>query len=90
MSAALSLSGSSLLAYGRYILPIVWLVVVLVHFSKGTTIGKRLLGMRVVKTDGERAGFFTTLIRELIVKYIVAIPVSLGLLWIMWDEDRQG
>ena len=46
--------------------------------------------MRVVKTDGERAGFFTTLIRELIVKYIVAIPVSLGLLWIMWDEDRQG
>lgn len=46
--------------------------------------------MRAVKTDGERAGFFTMLIRELIVKYIVVIPIALGLLWIIWDEDRQG
>ena len=45
--------------------------------------------MYVIKTDGERAGFFTMLIREL-VKCIVAIPIGLGLLWMIWDADRQG
>lgn len=73
----------------RFLL-LIWFFVVLLPFANGTTVGKRLLGMRAVKTDGERAGFFTMLIRELIVKYIVVIPIALGLLWIIWDEDRQG
>ncbi len=33
-------------------------------FSKGMTIGKKLLGIRVVKEDGRQAGFLTMLIRE--------------------------
>ena len=90
VSISIPLFVNSLIAYGGYIPPIVCVIVALIQFANGTTIGKRLLGMRVVKTDGERAGFFIMLIRELIVKSIVAVPIALGLLWIIWDEDRQG
>lgn len=64
-------------------------VEVLLLFASGTTPAKSRMGMYVIKTDGERAGFFTMLIREL-VKCIVAIPIGLGLLWMIWDADRQG
>jgi uncharacterized RDD family membrane protein YckC len=66
------------------------LMVELLFFSRGTTLGKMVLGMRVVKADGRRAGFFTMLFRELIGKSISFIFISLGYLWILLDRERQG
>jgi uncharacterized RDD family membrane protein YckC len=62
----------------------------LVLFSRGTTPGKRLLGIRVVREDGSPAGFFTMLIREWIGKAISSMVFSLGFIWILIDRDRQG
>ena len=40
---------------------IIW---ALVLFARGTTPGKKVLGMRVIKEDGTPAGFMTMLLRE--------------------------
>ena len=46
--------------------------------------------MRVVKEDGRAAGFFAMLIRESIGKTISGMALSLGFLWILFDQDNQG
>ncbi len=62
----------------------------LVLFARGTTPGKKLLGMKVVREDGRNAGFLTMLIREWIGKPISGMIFSLGFLWILFDRDNQG
>ncbi|WP_324717224.1 RDD family protein [Carboxydochorda subterranea] len=62
----------------------------LITFAKGTSPGKQLLGMFVVKQDGRRAGFGTMLVREWIGKVLSGLLFSLGYLWILFDRERQG
>lgn len=69
---------------------LIYAVSVLVLFSKGTTPGKKSLGMRVVKEDGRRAGFWTMLMREIIGKTISTAYLLLGFLWIFLDREHQG
>lgn len=76
-----------LLAFGLLIGYVVWAFKL---FAQGTTPGKNILGMRVIKENGERAGFGTMLIREWIGKIISGTVFSLGFLWILFDRDRQG
>jgi len=59
-------------------------------FAKGTTPGKKLLSMRVIKEGGEGAGFGLMLVREVIGKAISGLIFCLGYLWILFDRDRQG
>ena len=66
---------------------IVWTFIL---FTKGTTPGKRILGMRVIKEDGRNADFFTMLIRETVGRAISSLVFSLGLLWILIDKDNQA
>ncbi len=54
----------------------------------GQTPGKRLLGLRVVRTDGERVGFWSGVRRWL--GYMVSSILFLGYLWILVDNRRQG
>ncbi len=49
-----------------------------------------LLGLHVAKENGERAGFFTMLIREVIGKFISSLVLGLGFLWIVLDKEKQG
>ncbi len=76
-----------LLGVGLFIAYVIW---ALVLFSRGTTPGKKLLGMRVIKEDGRPAGFLTMLIREWIGKWISGLILGLGFLWILFDRDNQG
>lgn len=62
----------------------------LMLFASGTTPGKKMLGMRVIKENGQNAGFGAMLIREWIGKLISGMIFSLGFLWILFDRDRQG
>jgi uncharacterized RDD family membrane protein YckC len=59
-------------------------------FARGTTPGKNALGIRVVKEDGCAATFGTMLMREWIGKIISGMVFSLGYIWILIDQDRQG
>ena len=73
------------------ILLIAYAIFALVLFARGTTPGKMLLGLHVTKENGERAGFFTMLFREVIGKFIISsIVFGLGFLWIVLDKENQG
>jgi uncharacterized RDD family membrane protein YckC len=48
----------------------------------GTTPGKRVLGLRVVRLDGGRAGFGAVLLRTLLL--VLVIPA------VVWDRDTRG
>lgn len=81
MGAAL---GFGILLFVAYVVWALWL------FSKGTTPGKRILNMYVVKEAGQRAGFGTMLFREWIGKWISGLFLLIGYLWIMIDDQNQG
>jgi uncharacterized RDD family membrane protein YckC len=72
------------------VVTLTYLVLVVVLMSQGTTLGKKILGMRVVKEDGKTAGLGIMLIREIIGKAISWTVLCAGFLWIMFDRDRQG
>ncbi len=55
----------------------------------GMTLGKMVLGLRVVRADGTNLGWTKSILRY--VGYIVSgIVLSLGFLWINIDKLRQG
>ncbi len=49
-----------------------------------------ILGLYVYRYDGKRAGFFRMFLREGIGKAISTVVLWLGLLWILWDKEKQG
>lgn len=80
-------SFGALVAFCLFVGYIVW---ALSLFARGTTPGKRVLGMKVVRESGAPAGFGAMLIREWIGKLISAMVFGVGFLWILLDKDRQG
>lgn len=67
-----------------------YVIVALVLFSQGTTPGKRILRVRVVREDGRPAGIGIMLLREVIGKFLSAMVFCLGYLWIILDSENQG
>lgn len=75
---------------GFGVLTVLFVVVINLYFmAKGTSMGKRLLGMRVYRVSGKPAGFFLMLVRETVGKMISGLVLSLGFLWLLWDKDVQ-
>ena len=68
-------------------------------FKRGQTPGKRLIGIRVIRTDGTPSLFGWTFVREFLVKSLLfevaadavtaGIASLIDLLWAFWDRDRQ-
>ena len=56
---------------------------------QGQTIGKRAMGIKVVRDDGKALDYAEAVVRYL--GYIIsAIPFGLGFLWVIWDKKKQG
>ncbi len=83
-------AGGSLAALLVTVFLIAYIVWAIRLFAQGTTPGKKVLSMYVVKEDGQRAGFGTILFREWIGKWISGFVFGLGYLWILLDKDRQA
>ncbi|WP_329494687.1 RDD family protein [Kitasatospora herbaricolor] len=62
--------------------PIFFVVTVLLLATTGTTMGKRLFGLRVVRLDGGRAGIPQVMLRTLLL--CLAVPA------LVWDRDTRG
>ena len=63
--------------------------IIMAHF--GSSVGKRVVGIKVVKADGGQPGCITgVLLREIIGKLISSIIILLGFIWIIFDDKRQG
>jgi uncharacterized RDD family membrane protein YckC len=54
----------------------------------GQTLGKRVLGVRVMRADGTRLTVGRALVRQ--VGYLISSIFYLGFLWILFDNKRQG
>jgi uncharacterized RDD family membrane protein YckC len=54
----------------------------------GQTPGKRVMGLRILRSDGTRLNFGNALRRE--IGYLVSGILFLGYLWILFDNRRQG
>ncbi len=89
--------GGTVLVLGMLASAVVYIVWLLVAASRGQTPGKQILGMYVVKKDDRVAGLGYVLLREIVVKTLVAIlgAIIFGIgwfiaaLWCTWDKDRQ-
>jgi uncharacterized RDD family membrane protein YckC len=53
------------------------------------TPGKYLVGLRVVRTDGFRLGFWRSVVRG-IGYYLSALLLFMGFIWIIFDKNRQA
>jgi uncharacterized RDD family membrane protein YckC len=56
---------------------------------KGTTVGGIIVGLKVVRLDGQPLTFTVALVRGLAAAFSI-IVLFLGFLWIAWDKDKQG
>jgi uncharacterized RDD family membrane protein YckC len=69
-------------------------VVALAYFAglwtwKGTSIGGIVLGLKVVRQDGQPLTFLVALVRAFAGAFSL-IVLFLGFLWIIWDKEKQG
>jgi uncharacterized RDD family membrane protein YckC len=58
--------------------------------TDGQTLGKRILGIRVVSADGGRLGYRAVLLRHLVGYPLNLLCGGLGFLWMLWDSKQQG
>ena len=56
----------------------------------GATVGKYLMKIKVVSTDGEKLSFLTVLIRETIGRYLSEIIICIGYIIAGLDNRKQG
>jgi uncharacterized RDD family membrane protein YckC len=59
------------------------------HGVYGQTLGKRLLGLRVVTTHGDDLGYLTAFIRFVAACFAIA-AAGMGVFWIALDPNKQG
>jgi uncharacterized RDD family membrane protein YckC len=55
----------------------------------GLSLGRGLMGVRVVRLDGKPISFWRASLRYFGL-YLAALPLGLGLFWVIWDDKRQG
>ncbi|MBM0108812.1 RDD family protein [Steroidobacter sp. S1-65] len=55
---------------------------------RGTTIGGIICNLRVVRTDGQEIGWETAIVRALGC-FLSFIPLGLGFIWMVFDNNRQ-
>ena len=61
---------------------------IVMHGLGGQTIGKMLLGLRVVGDDRQPPSF-----RQAALRWLAAVgfaPIGLGFLWVLWQPEKRG
>lgn len=83
-------SNKDLLLVGGLTLLLLLINFVVLAGNNGQTAGMRILGIRIIRTDGKPF----TMVRA-VIRHLVGYPLSmsfffLGFLWILWDPRQQG
>lgn len=64
---------------------------VVMTYYYGATLGKKALGIKVVDASGgNKLSFGQVILRELVGKFVSAIVILLGFIWILFDAKKQG
>lgn len=56
----------------------------------GRTIGKWVAGISVVDEEGNKPGVALAIPREAVGRFVSAITFGIGLIWVIFDDKRQG
>ncbi len=63
---------------------------VLLIGSRGQTVGKQLVGIKVVNQRNRQIpGYFSAFLREAIGKFLSGLIFGLGFFWMLWDTQKQ-
>lgn len=57
--------------------------------KEGQTLGKKALGIKVVNASGKTPDLMTFFLREIIGKFVDALTIGVGYLWMLWDPKKQ-
>lgn len=57
--------------------------------SMGGTVGKRIVGVRVVKSGSDNDPGFVTGLMRTVVAMVSGLPLGLGYLWAVWDREGK-
>lgn len=68
--------------------PLYWWL--MTGLNGGRTLGKMAMGTKVVNEDGRAPSLLTAFMREVIGKFVSAIVLGLGFIWILFDSKFQG
>jgi len=74
---------------GFFYLAFLYLYFIFFFATTGQTVGKAIMGLRVVTTDGKRMGVKRSFIRTLC--YTLSLmPLGLGFLWVLGEDRRRA
>ncbi|MBC8281097.1 MAG: RDD family protein [Chloroflexi bacterium] len=59
-------------------------------YKMGRTLGKKILGIQVIATNGQRPTLKQILLREVVGKLLIFFTLFIGFLWIIWEPKRRG
>ncbi len=71
-----------------YLLTVAYFV--LMTYFCGATVGKHLMRIKVVGSQGEKPGFMDVLIRETVGRYLSALIIYVGYIMAGFDSRKQG
>ena len=63
------------------LIPVIW---------DGQTVGKRMMSIRIVRLNGEPITFWSMFLRNFLGYTISGAVFSLGYIWILFDDRKQG
>lgn len=67
-----------------------WAYLVYFTGTTGQTLGKRVLGIKVVRADGTAMDWGTAALREIVGKLVSAVILGIGYLFPIWDARKQA
>jgi hypothetical protein len=70
------------------IIPFIYYWILMVKWQ--TTIGKKLLGMKIVKMDGTKITLGTVFLRQVLGAWIASFIFNIGYLWIGYDVKKRS
>lgn len=77
--------------FSAILLGIGWIVNIYLVGTSGYSIGKRVVGLKVIKENGKcPIGLVDALIRETIGKFVSVLILGIGYLMIAFDSNKQG
>lgn len=69
---------------------VVWVYFILMTNYKGATLGKMLVGIKVVGVDGNKLSFGKVVLRETVGKFVSTLIIFIGYIMIAFTENKQG
>jgi uncharacterized RDD family membrane protein YckC len=67
-----------------------WIYYSAMTATRGQTLGKMVVGVKVTTVDGHQPDWTVAIIREVPGKIISGIVFGLGYLWVAFDSKKQG